>query len=289
MKNSIVKKHRYRNYSVIQIIIFIILMLYALSLIFPILWAVNTSLKSQIEYSTYNVNGLPEQWLIVNYKTAFEVLKIDGNNFFTMIINSLWYAVGGTVIGICVSSMVAYAVAKYDFPGKTAIYYISIVMLMIPIIGSMPSQYKMYQALGILNSPMILISFAGGFGSGFLILYSFYKSLPWSFAEAAFIDGAGNVSVYFRIMLPQAITPLMSLGILSFIGLWNDSSTPLLFLKSYPTLASGLYMFQMITTRKLNIPVLYAGLLMSAIPILILFMFFSDKIMDLTIGGGLKG
>ena len=275
--------------KIFKVILFIILSLYAISLVLPLVWTFLTALKSQIEYSTYNVNGLPENWLFSNFALAFTELNVNGSNLFVMIFNSVWYTAGGVLIGMTVSAMVAYVTAKYEFPGRRILYGIALVIMMIPIVGSTPSQYRLYSQLGILDSPAFLVTFASGFGFNFLVLYAYFRSLPWSFAEAAFIDGAGHVKVFFQIMLPQAVSTIGALAIVSAITSWNDSGGPLLFLKSYPTLASGLYMFQVMTTRNLNMPVLYAGLLMSAVPMLLLFTFFSNKIMDMSLGGGLKG
>lgn len=278
-----------KKLKIIEVVLFIILSIYAFSLVIPLVWAFLSALKSQIEYSTFNVNGLPEKWLFSNFALAFTELNVNGSNLFVMIFNSVWYTVGGVLIGMMVSAMVAYVTAKYEFPGRKILYGIALVIMMIPIVGSTPSQYRLYSQFGILDSPAFLVTFASGFGFNFLVLYAYFRSLPWSFAEAAFIDGAGHVKVFFQIMLPQAASTIGALAIVSAITAWNDSGGPLLFLKSYPTLASGLYMFQVMTTRNLNMPVLYAGLLMSAVPMLILFTFFSNKIMDMSLGGGLKG
>ena len=278
-----------KKLKIFEVVLFIILSIYAFSLVIPLVWAFLSALKSQIEYSTYNVNGLPEKWLFSNFALAFTELNVNGSNLFVMIFNSVWYTAGGVLIGMMVSAMVAYVTAKYEFPGRKILYGIALVIMMIPIVGSTPSQYRLYSQLGILDSPAFLVTFASGFGFNFLVLYAYFRSLPWSFAEAAFIDGAGHVKVFFQIMLPQALSTIGALAIVSAITAWNDSGGPLLFLKSYPTLASGLYMFQVMTTRNLNMPVLYAGLLMSAVPMLILFTFFSNKIMDMSLGGGLKG
>jgi len=283
------KIFRRPGFAAAKVIMVVLMSVYAASLLIPLAWTFLTSLKSQVEFSTYNVNGLPTRWLFGNYRDAFTVLNIDGSNYFIMLFNSIWYAAGGAFIGVAVSSMVAYVVAKYKFPGAKFIHSLAIVMMIIPIVGSLPSQFRVIKGLGILDTPFFLVTAAGGFGFNFLILYAYFKSLPWSFAEAAFIDGAGHARVYLTVMMPQAVPLLSAIGIMALITGWNDYTNPLLFLKSYPTLASGLYMFQVITTRELNMPVLYAGLLLSAVPILILFIFFSNKIMTISIGGGLKG
>ena len=90
-------------------------------------------------------------------------------------------------------------------------------------------------------------------------------------------------------MLPQAKSPIMALSIVSAINFWNDYTTPLLFLKEYPTLSSGIYMYPVINTRILDMPVLFAGVLISAVPVLLLYAFFQNKIMSISMGGGIKG
>ncbi|MDR3319098.1 MAG: carbohydrate ABC transporter permease [Clostridiales bacterium] len=282
-------KVRHPGFLTVKIVLFVILIVYGLSLLAPLAWCFLTALKDQVEFTTYNVNGLPTKWLFSNFTGAFSALSVNGTNMFSMTVNSLWYALGGAALGISVSSMVAYVVAKYDFPGKSFVYMLAIVTMMIPIVGAMPSQYRLYRDLGILNTPLLLLSFAGGFGFNFLALYAYFKNLSWNFAEAAFIDGAGHAKTFLKVMMPQAVPAILALLIVAAIGLWNDYSGPLLFLKSYPTLSSGLYMFQIMTTRIQNIPVLLAGVLLSALPVVALFVFFSGKIMDISFGGGLKG
>lgn len=263
--------------------------LYAVSLLYPLFWAFLSSLKTATEYMTTNRVGLPQTWEFKNYVRAFQALEIDGNNMFSMLFNSLWFSLGGTFAGISVSTMVAYVVAKYRFPGGKAIYWVAIVTMMIPIVGAMPSQYRIYEALGLLESPLLLIAFAGGFGFNFMVLYSFFKSLPTSYIEAGFIDGAGHFTCFLRIMLPQALPVVSALALVAGIGMWNDYTTPLLFLKNFPTLASGLYMYQIINTRNLDMPVLFAGILISMLPIVTLFIAFQNSVMDISLSGGLKG
>ncbi|MBQ2741573.1 MAG: carbohydrate ABC transporter permease, partial [Oscillospiraceae bacterium] len=262
---------------------------YAVSLIYPLVWAFLSSLKEATEYMTHNKMDLPEQWLFSNYLKAFEGLNIDGKDMFDMFFNSIWFTLGGTLAGVGVSCMTAYAVAKYRFPGSKLIYWTAVVSMMIPIVGSRPSQFKIYTALGIIESPLLLLAFLNGFGFNFLVLHSYFESLPRSYMEAAFIDGASHFQCFWRVMLPQAKSPIMALSLVSAINFWNDYNTPLLFLKEYPTLSSGIYMYQVINTRILNMPILFAGILLTAVPVLILYAFFSNKIMNISLEGGIKG
>ena len=287
MKNLHIK--RKKKFSLSRALIFFAFTFYAISLIYPLVWAFLSSLKESTEYMTNNKMDLPQNWLFENYLKAFEGLNIDGRNMFDMLINSLWFTIGGTLAGVGVSCMTAYAVAKYRFPGSKIIYWTAIISMMIPIVGSLPSQFNVYTALGIIETPWLLLAFMNGFGFNFLVLHSYFESLPRSYMEAAFIDGAGHFTCFWRVMLPQAKSPIMALSIVSAIGFWNDYTTPLLFLKEYPTLSSGIYMYQVINTRILNMPVLFAGILMTAIPVLLLYAFFQNKIMNISLEGGIKG
>lgn len=282
-------KARKKKFNLTKTLIFIGFTAYAISLIYPLIWAFLSSLKESTEYMTQNKMDLPEKWLFSNYIKAFEGLNIDGKNMFNMFFNSIWFSVGGTAAGVGVSCMTAYAVSKYRFPGSKLIYWTAVISMMIPIVGSLPSQFNVYTALGIIETPWLLLAFMNGFGFNFLVLHSFFESLPRSYMEAAFIDGAGHFTCFLRVMLPQAKSPIMALSIVSFINFWNDYTTPLLFLKEYPTLSSGIYMYQVINTRILDMPVLFAGIILTAIPVVILYALFQKKIMNISLEGGIKG
>ena len=287
MKGKILKS-KSKSYLIAKIIVFIIFAIYAFTLLYALAWAFITSFKDQFEYMK-DKNGLPDVWHFDNYLTAIKSVSVNDHGMLAMLINSLWYAGGGAVLGTLVSSMVAYVVAKYRFPGRNVLYTVALLTMMLPIVGAMPSQYTVYTTLGIINSPVMLLSLAGGFGFNFVVLYSYFKSLPWSYAEAGFLDGASHLTVFMKIMLPQAINVMGALLIVAGIGLWNDYMAPILFLRDFPTLSAGLYVYQMQTMRKLNVPVLFAGLLLSVLPVIVLFVCFQNTMMDMTMAGGLKG
>ena len=276
------------DFLITKIIIFTLFALYAFTLIFAMLWAFSASLKSQKEFYD-NVNGLPREWLFSNYGTAFKQVSANGHNMFEMFWDSVWYSCGGALLGVLTSAVTSYVVAKYKFPGRGFIYGVAIVTMMIPIVGSFPSQYKVYTALHIIDTPFLLITKAAGFGFNFMVLYSFFRTLSWTYAEAGFIDGASHFKVFTRIMLPQALPVMGSLFMVQVVQLWNEYMEPNLFLQSYPTLSSGLYIFQLEMTRGINFPVLFAGLIISVIPVIILFVCFQNTMMESMSVGGIKG
>ena len=283
------KPHARRRPSVAFIVVFILFVLYSITLIYPYLWAIMTTFKYDWDYNNNRV-WFPQEWTFSNYSDAFVELSAAGRSLITMLFNSAWYSVGGTLIAIASSTVSAYVVAKYRFPGRGIVYGIAIVTMTLPIIGALPSQYTMYGKLGILDTPFYLIAMANGLGFNFMILYGFFKSLPWSYVEAAYLDGAGHFRTFISVMLPQAASVIASLGIVAFISTWNDYMNPILFLESYPTMSMGLYVYQQETLQQgIDIPVLFAGVIMSTVPVLTLFVIFQNSIMSLTLGGGLKG
>ena len=120
-----------KDFLVAKIIVFIFFALYAFTLIFAMLWALSASLKGQSEFHQ-NLNGLPKQWLFSNYGKAFTSVQANGSNMFVMFWNSVWYSCGGAFLGVFVSSVTAYVVAKYKFPGRGVIYAVALVTMMIP-------------------------------------------------------------------------------------------------------------------------------------------------------------
>jgi ABC-type glycerol-3-phosphate transport system permease component len=266
---------------------FVFFLFYSLTIIYPFIWAFLTSIKSNPEYVSDKL-GLPLIPRFENYVKAFKLLEYGSTNMFMMIFNSVWFTLGGTTLSIFVSSMTAYVVAKYKFVGRNFIYGIAIFIMIIPIAGSLPAAYKLMNDLRIFDTPLMLLTFAGGFGFNFLVLYGFFSNLPWSYAEAGYIDGASDYKIFSKLMMPQAYPAIASVGIIGSIGVWNDYLTPIIYLPNYPTLASGLFSYQVRAEYSMDWPMFFAGILMSIIPILVVFIVFQNTIMENVVAGGLK-
>lgn len=280
-------------------IVAVIFTIYAISLLLPFFFLIVNSLKTGLEY----INDLNEGKLLSvsksfdfkNYLTAFTEMKMVnsvGEYVYLpeMIFNSLWISFSSVACGLFASAIVAYPLAKYRFKLRGFIYGICIFNMTIPIIGSSGSMFKLCIDIGIYNTPLyVFLTSFGGFGFNFLILYGYFSNLSWTYAEAVFIDGGGHSTAFFKIMLPQAWPPIMTLAIMSFIGAWNDYMTTLLYMPDFPTLASGIYRIQKSMTRSGNYPEYFAGLVVSIIPVILLYASFSDMIMENFTVGGLKG
>ncbi|MBQ9734424.1 MAG: carbohydrate ABC transporter permease [Clostridia bacterium] len=275
-----------------MIIIFVIFAIYALSICFILFQGIAVSIMDGAYYGIEMLPTKAEHFNFGNYVEAFTKLVIPiGNNqkvtLLGMFINSLLYAVGTSFLSVIFSSITAYLTAKYKFPGRNFIYYYAIVTMMIPVVGSGAASIMFFDKLGVLDTYFMIFMFAGSFGQNYVILYATFKGVSWEYAEAAFIDGAGHFRVWVQVMIPQALSPMFALFMVGFIGLWSDSETSLLYMRNLPTIASGLT--RLSHTASGDMSMLFAGFVMSMIPLLILYIAFQETIMDIQIGGGLKG
>ena len=269
-------------------VMFVVFWVYAVSILFVLFLGVSVSLMTSGEAVLGQL--LPKEGLqFENFINAWNRIRpLSANvNLLGMTINSLWYAGGTALLGVIYPSITAYLLAKYKFPGRNALYAYAVVTMMLPIMGSAASSIKFYRMIGVLDTNWMIFMLASSFGENFLILYACFKGVSWSYAESAFIDGAGHFTVWLKVMLPQMKGPMTALFVTGFIARWSDTDTALLFMRTHPTIASGLYEYSV--RDAYNIPVLFAGFVISAIPILLLFLCFRDKIMDIQMGGGLKG
>ncbi len=290
LKASNRKKSVMRNPA--MIIIFAVFVLYALSICFVLFQGVAVSVMDGAYYGIEMLPYKKEHFKFANYVHAFRelVIPIGGNKQVTllgMFFNSLLYAAGTSFLAVFFSSITAYLTAKYKFPGRNFLYYYAIVIMMIPAVGTGAASILFFDKLRVLDTYFMIFMFAGSFGQNYVILYATFKGVSWEYAEAAFIDGAGHFRVWLQVMLPQVLSPMFALFMVGFIGLWSDSETSLLYMRSKPTIASGLTRLSHLNSG--NMSMLFAGFVISMIPLLALYIAFQETIMDIQIGGGLKG
>ena len=214
-------------------------------------------------------------------------MKVKGNNFFDMLWNTVWMTVGNISLQLASSLIFAYIIARYKFPGRNLIYWTVIVRMMLVTVGTLPATYKIYDALHLTNSPLILITNLSGIAN-FLIYYTTFKGISKGYAESAFIDGAGHFKVFYRIMLPQVSGVIIATVTSSFIANWNEYMTFILYMDKYPSIASGIYYFKLASEMD-NYPMLLAACVMSIIPVVVLFAAFQKQFINIDLSGGLKG
>jgi ABC-type glycerol-3-phosphate transport system permease component len=206
-----------------------------------------------------------------------------------MILNSLWLVGGGTLFSVAASTMMAYAMTKYEFVGRKVLYGIQIFILTVPIIGSLGSQMRLYTSFGMIDSPTILFAYTGGFGAMNLYISACFRGISDTYAEAAKMDGAGHYTIMFQIMLPLAKGIIIAMAVMQAISIWNDSQTALLFLRNMPTLATGIYLFESRASQGAMFNIMLAATVLSTLPPLLLYSFTHKIMMESVYMGGIKG
>ena len=268
--------------TIVLWVVFILLALYAASLLYPFIYLFFGSFKGALEFRK-NPLGMPENWNTKNYKLIF-----DNYNMGEMFFNSITLTFGNTIVSMLLSCMAAYVLSKYRFKGNEFVYTAVIVASMIPTVAALPATYKLMSDTGLMDSyvGMILLQ-CGAFGGSFMYLHAYFKGLPWSYAESAMLDGASELRVFFTIMIPLARKSILTFSIIRFLGFWNDYWLPSLFYSEHPTVAVGLSQISAKVANR-NDPVLFAAMIISVVPVLIFYTAFQKQLMGNTIGGGLK-
>ena len=290
MRNIASKKSSLSE-KITAIVFFSLFLVIAFISIYPLFWAFNNSLKTFEEYSN-NSFVLTESWNFINYANVFKgVFQYDNVTYLGMLVNSLWMVVLRVIVNVASSTMLAYAIAKFRFPGKEFLYVVVIFVNTIPIIGSGPAAFKLLRELNMVENPAtIWLSWASGFDFAFIVLYGYFKGVSPAYSESAYIDGAGELRTFFSIVLPQVVPCLVAIMITQAIGVWNDYGTVMVYLRKTPNLAYGLYMFN---TESMYIkdskPVFFAAAVISAFPIIVLYGCTQKLIMSNMAAGGLKG
>lgn len=290
--SRIAKRFRLRDGSqnAVFIIYFILFVLFALASLYPIWWCFINSMKSLEEYRE-NSLSLPSVFSLSHYAEVFTVFKVAGSDFWVMLFNSFWQTFGGCFLNVLASVLVAYPIARYNFPGKKLIYGIIIFRITIPIVGSAAAQYKLFRTLNMLDNPTTFwVAWLGGFDIAALILYGYFSSISKTYSEAAFLDGANSLQVLWYAVLPQALPCIVALFVSQVIAKWNDYTTAQLYLRSFPNLAYGLYEFESAANFVPDGKTVYfAAVVLTAFPPIILYSAGQKLMLENMSVGGIKG
>ncbi len=273
----------------------VLLILYSVLLILMFLWCLMTSFKDTFDY-IMNPFGLPKEWKWSNYSILFDTIRVQTATkrwvyMDEMFLNSLLYSLGCTIAATMTPCIVAYLTAKYKFRLNKVIHTIVIVAMILPIVGSLPSELQLVKTLGFYDHMWGMFILKANFlGMYFLVFYAVFKSLSWEYAEAAFVDGAGHFTVMVRIMLPLVKSTIFAVAIMVFIGFWNDYQIPMLYIPSWATVAYGLFQFSNIGEEGASsVSIVMAGSILVMLPMIIVFIIFKDKFIGNLTVGGIKG
>ena len=209
----------------------------------PFLWLVSTSLKNRIQIFTYPPEWIPDPWVWSNYKNALTEAPFDLYVRNTLIITG--FNLAGTLI---TATLAAYGFARLRFPGRDLIFMILLSTLMLPYAVVMIPRYVIFRELGWLDSwlPLIVPNWFGGTAFFVFLLRQFFRTIPRELSDAARVDGASELRIYWQIVLPLARPALIVVAIFTFLDNWNDFIGPLIYLSNPDkfTVALGLASFQ---------------------------------------------
>lgn len=259
-------------------------------MIYPLLWLVSSSFKSNETIFTDSYSLIPKVWdAVQNYKTGLE--GIGGVPFITFIWNSLVVTVIGTISGVFVSLLAAYTFSRIDFTGSKFWFSCVIITLMVPSQVMVVPQYIILKNMNLIDTRAALI-LPWAFGSAFFIflMTQFFRGIPRELDEAAQIDGCGKIGILFRILFPVVKPTVVTCGIFSFYWIWQDFFQPLIFMNTPKkfTVSLALNMF-LDPNAYNNYGGLFAMSFVSLLPIIIFFIIFQKYIVDGIAMDGIKG
>ena len=273
------------------------IIIYCVSILLPIVWMFLNSVKGDIDFEL-NSYGIPKKWLFSNFLIVLDKFQIkDGARTYgilDMLLNSVAYSCGNPFVSLFWTYSMAYVMSRFKWFGSKVLYSLGVVLMMVSITGSSASTMIIYQKIGLYDNLYLNIimppstPFSGMY---FMIIYGACKGISMSYSEAAYIDGANEYRVMYTIILPMVLPTLCTLYVLTFLSLWNNYSSFLVWYPSTPNLAYGLYRFQFLNagSEGLSTPQILAGMFMVMIPSVLLFL-ATQKIMKSNfVVGGLKG
>jgi multiple sugar transport system permease protein len=269
-----------------RILSYTVLIAFALIFLLPLFWMLSTSLKPKAEWFTREIFWIPQTTTLTNYTF---LLNNPTTPILRWFVNSLVIGLLVTALILVVDSMAAYAYARMEFRGRDALFGLLLATLFMPGIMFLVPNFLTIYRLGLLNNyaGVIIPALAGVFGVFFL--RQFFTTIPRDLEEAAAIDGASQVQIFTQIALPLAKPALATLGIITFLGSWNDFLWPLLILKdrALQTLPPGLRTLQGAYTSEYG--QMMAGAVIAALPVLLLYVVLQRYIVESVATSGLAG
>ena len=282
-----------KNFKISLVFVYTILIVWALTTIFPLLWSIMNSFKKK--KAIYNNSfALPVDKLfsLDNYKAVFanyDILNAYRNSFI----------ISGTVavVVILFSGMAAYILTRYKFPGKGILDALLYAGMMFPIYSTIIPVLRMMTGWGIVNTPhvslnllsVILPQIAGNMSFAIIVLRSYMRGLPVELEEAAYMEGCNIFQIYFRIIMPLSKPSFVTVGIFSFLWSYNDLFTQMFFLRTKDNWAITILLNNIASKEGVNYGMLFTSVTLIVIPILVVYMALQKYIIKGMTVGAVKG
>lgn len=267
-------------------LLYIVLIVVAALQLFPLVWLLFFSLKNNQEVFNLPALSLPMNPRWENYSKVWNVGNINVYFF-----NSVWITVVSTILTVIFGSLVTYAVTRMRWKGSSFVLGLFMVAMMIPVHSTLIPLFSMFNKIGLTDHPLSLVLSYVAFNMPItiMILLGFYYALPREVEEAAVIDGCSVNKMFFRIILPMTSSVIATTAIINMIYNWNEFIFVNTFISSdaYKTLTVGVQNF--IGQYTTDWGAIGATLMISILPILITFLFLSDRIVEGIAAGSVKG
>lgn len=293
MKELKVKNRKNRveekSLTITRNVVRIFLIIWSILIIFPILWAVASSLKTNLEFGT-NAWKLPEKLQWVNYKEAWE-----GANFSKYFLNSLILSAGTVALSIIMTATSAYVIGKFVHPVVKSIEVFYSIFMMVPQMLLLIPLLQMCKKMNMTKSNVVLFTLMitnalQGVPFYVFLLTPFMRSINNSILEAAEIDGANQFQSFITLVLPMIVPAIFMVGLLSFVGIWNEYVMSITFIKDPTkyTLSAGIN--ELMNDAKAGQTLKFAALIIAMLPILIIYAIFQKPLQNgLSSSDGVKG
>lgn len=274
-----------------KLVIYLILGVWAIIVIFPMVWAIMTAFKTDQEIF-FSPWALPSTPIFDNFVRAWTTARL-GEYF----VNTLIIVIPSLFLTLLLSSMAAYVLARFEFRGRAFITNLFLVGMIFPLFLGLVPLYFVTQQLKLFDTyhGLILVYIAFSLSFTIFFLISFFRSLPRELGEAALIDGANQYDIFFRVYLPLARPGLITMGIFNFLGQWNQYILPNTLMitneagNTHYVLSQGLYYLQAKQFYGSDWSGLFAAVTIVMIPTLLVYLIFNDRIEKGMTAGAVKG
>lgn len=263
----------------------IIVLCFSILFLLPLIWMISASLKTPLTVFEYPMKWIPKNpnwgsYIEVWTSTQLPFLRMYANSFFIVVV---------TLIGqMLMSSLAAYAFAQIEFKGKGIVFMILLASMMIPSQVTIIPRWMLFKSIGLYNNLWSIILPAWFNVTAIFLMRQFYLGLPKDLSEAAKIDGANHLRIWWKILMPLTKPAIVSLMILGFISTWNEYLSPLIFLpeaKNY-TVSLGIRAYLVDDAQKWNVTM--AAATSAIVPILILFVAMQKHFIEGVATSGMK-
>lgn len=258
----------------INLLIHLFLLSVAVTCLYPLLWMVLASLKTQDTIFS-ELSLIPRQFHFENYVNAWK-----GGGFGRNFLNSIFYTTSVVAGIVLISSLAAYAFARMRFPGRNALFIIFMAAMMIPIPGSFVALYVLLNKLHLRNTPAgyILCMISVGLSTSIYLLKTFFDKMPQELEDAARIDGCSKIGLWWHVALPLAKPVLAVVVVFNALNVWNEYILALIIFDSRKLMPLQVALKSFQGEFVTNYPLLMAGLTITALPIIIIYIFMQKYV-----------